>query len=93
MCKGCVTPQTVVWLQQVLLRLPPAPMAAAFVHIPLPEFIRAWNRGSQVQGAKGELTCCPSCNSGVARLLQCAPTHIASHVCARYLCLQLDTST
>lgn len=72
LCRGCVTPQTVAWLKGQLPRLAPAAEAAAFIHIPVPEFIRAWNRGADVRGVKGELTCCPSCNSGAFAVLRCA---------------------
>lgn len=62
---GCVAPDAVQWFRQTAARLPAVPTAAAFVHIPVPEFINAWNRGSNVQGRKGESVCCPSCNSGL----------------------------
>ena len=63
-------PQTVEWLKRAARVVPPAQAAAAFVHIPLPEFVRAWNRGGHVVGQKGELTCCPSCNSGTLAALR-----------------------
>lgn len=71
-CRGCVTPQTVSWLNARLARMPRAPTSAAFIHIPVPEFVRAWNRGVHVSGEKRELTCCPSCNSGALQTLRCA---------------------
>eukprot|EP00892_Ulva_mutabilis_P003758 jgi/Ulvmu1/1754/UM117_0031.1 len=60
---GCVAPDVVNWLQRQAKSLVPAPVSAAFVHIPVPEFVHAWNSGSAV-GMKGEASCCPSCNSG-----------------------------
>lgn len=67
-CRGCVAPDVVNWVQRQAKSLPRVPVSAAFVHIPVPEFLRAWNSGSSV-GMKAEAVCCPSCNSGVYRAL------------------------
>lgn len=41
------------------------------MHIPLPELVSGWNRGSIVQGQKGEWICCPSCNTQAMLALEC----------------------
>jgi hypothetical protein len=71
MCRGCVPPQTVKWLQGSAAALPPVDTALAFAHIPVPEFINGWNSGTS-DGRKGEAVCCPSCNSGLLEVLRCA---------------------
>jgi hypothetical protein len=71
-CRGCVTPETVAWVKRTAPQLPRVPASAAFIHIPLPEFVHAWNRGTNVAGTKGELICCPSCNSEVFSALRCS---------------------
>jgi hypothetical protein len=53
--------------------MPRVATGASFIHIPLPEFVQAWNRGSAVVGGKFERTCCPSCDSGTLEALKCAP--------------------
>ncbi|KAK9806513.1 hypothetical protein WJX73_005719 [Symbiochloris irregularis] len=64
---GCVGPSTVRWLsaQHKLADVP----ALAFVHIPPPEFMAAWNSGD-VRGSKSEPVNCPSGDSGLLQALK-----------------------
>jgi len=39
--------------------------ALAFFHIPLPEYIEAWEAGERVAGIREEKVCCPKINSGL----------------------------
>ena len=78
-------PQTVDWVNERLPSLPEVPTAALFAHIPLPEFIAAWNKGSDVRGTKGEFTCCPSCSSGVLAAMRCASMHLSPNLHLSYV--------
>lgn len=83
-CRGCVAPDTVQWVRTASSALPRAPVAAAFVHIPLPEFVQAWNSGVS-RGGKGETTCCPACNTRASAALRCVARCQIVHalVCSR----------
>lgn len=63
---GCVPADTVDWVRQQAARLPPVP-SLAFVHIPLPQHMLAWERGA-VNGTKGEMVGCPGVDTGFFEL-------------------------
>lgn len=73
-----MSPDIVNWVKQEASRLQAVPVSAAFVHIPVPEFLQAWNHGTSV-GMKTEAVCCPSCNSGLYQTLVCVPHTPLSH--------------
>ena len=75
-CRGCVGQSTVNWLatQAAQLSLP----GLAFVHIPIPEFVTAWNAGL-VRGSKAEPVNCPSAKGSLFEaLLQANVTAVFS---------------
>lgn len=74
-----MTPDVVNWLRKEASALQPVPVSAAFVHIPVPEFLTAWNSGTAV-GRKAEAVCCPSCNSGIYRALVCGSSTSSSFI-------------
>lgn len=61
-CRGCVDAGTVAWVRQEAERLPRVP-SLAFIHIPIPQFTTAWNRGP-VNGTRGEAAGCPGMDTG-----------------------------
>lgn len=66
---GCVYPDQVAWFRQKSadLRAQDGRVVPgmAFLHIPLPEVMEAWDRGEDVNGTKGEDVCCFSENTGL----------------------------
>ncbi|KAL4452418.1 hypothetical protein ABPG75_008080 [Micractinium tetrahymenae] len=63
---GCVPVDTVEWVRQQAALLPRVP-SLAFVHIPLPQHMLAWERGP-VNGTKGEMVGCPGMDTGFFEL-------------------------
>lgn len=61
---------TVDWVRQQAARLPRVP-SLAFVHIPLPQHMLAWERGA-VNGTKGEMVGCPGVDTGFFELARWA---------------------
>ena len=70
-CRGCVERPTIQWMNQTLARLPRVP-SLAFVHVPVPEFMRLWNAGA-ARGSKHEPVNCPMHDTGAPRLCPAAP--------------------
>lgn len=64
--RGCLPVDTVEWVRQQAARLPRVP-SLAFVHIPLPQHMLAWERGP-VNGTKGEMVGCPGLDTGFFEL-------------------------
>ena len=71
---GCVPSSTVAWANQTATELrssSPVSTSAAFVHIPIPEILlplvnsKTTHAASVVVGEKGELSNCPSANTGL----------------------------
>lgn len=61
-CRGCVERPTLWWVNQTLAELPRVP-SLAFVHVPVPEFMRVWNAGA-ARGSKHEDVNCPMHDTG-----------------------------
>lgn len=60
--RGCVERPTIWWMNRTLAQLPAVP-SLAFVHVPVPEFMRLWNAGA-ARGSKHEDVNCPMHDSG-----------------------------
>lgn len=73
---GCVDAETVAWVREQAARLPRVP-SLALVHIPLPQFLAAWNRGGPVNGSRPEAVGCPGVDSGLFEVLRCAGCPVA----------------
>ena len=54
---------TIWWMNRTLSGLPKVP-SLAFVHVPVPEFMEVWNRGS-ARGSKHEPVNCPMSDTGL----------------------------
>jgi len=54
---------TVAWLEEQAAALPRVP-SLAFIHIPLPQFLRMWN-SQPTRGSKREESSCPLLETGV----------------------------
>lgn len=67
--RGCVGPDTVAWFDSAATQV--AVPGAAFVHIPLPEFLDAWrNTGNDAKGGKFEAIGCPRENTRLFEILR-----------------------
>ena len=56
-CRGCVAPSALAWVRRMCEKLPTVP-SLAFIHIPVPQFMEAWNEHA-TNGSKGEPVGCP----------------------------------
>lgn len=69
-CRGCVERPTLWWMNRTAALLPKVP-SLAFVHVPVPEFMHLWNRGS-ARGSKHEPVNCPMSDTGAFVALRSA---------------------
>ena len=56
---GCVGEDTLAWLMDRAGTMQPVP-SMGFVHIPVPQLMKAWDTSSVIRGIKGELNNCPA---------------------------------
>ena len=70
------------WVRRTARRLPRVP-SLAYVHIPVPQFMAAWNGGPTL-GSKQEDVACPLVETGLFDAARRAPTFVVL-VCAANL--------
>jgi hypothetical protein len=62
--RGCVQQDTLRWAQGQAAQLPRVATSAAFIHIPVPQFMYGYLWGGGYNGSKGEAVNCPAGGAG-----------------------------